>query len=181
MENRVSPEEGGEAKLLLESTAPMAMMDSGPESRRCQASTGSYPACYRVKVQGPSSQIKIPSACSFGASSPQLLKSAKGPARLAAGAGGRTAAVRPRQQTPCCVAPPDGYGNTSNCPLAPTAWSTHRHACPILDHGGARAVRSGSLARGATYWPSSSSSRSPDPVPPSTRDKTVVSLLVGFE
>jgi len=119
MENRVSPEEGGEAKLLLESTAPMAMMDSGPESRRCQASTGSYPACYRVKVQGPSSQIKIPSACSFGASSPQLLKSAKGPARLAAGAGGRTAAVRPRQQTPCCVAPPDGSGTTNNCPLAP--------------------------------------------------------------
>ena len=158
----MSPEEGGEAKLLLESTAPMAMMGSGPESRRYQASTGSYLACSRVKIQGPSSQLKSRSPLSRSWS-------------------GRAAAVRPRRQTPCCVAPPDGYGNTSNCPLAPTAWSTHRHACPILDHGGARAVRSGSLARGATYWPSSSSSRSPDPVPPSTRDKTVVSLLVGFE
>jgi len=62
VENRMSPEEGGEAKLLLESTAPMAMMGSGPESRRYQASTGSYLACSRVKIQGPSSQaqVKIP-------------------------------------------------------------------------------------------------------------------------
>jgi hypothetical protein len=94
----VSPEEGGEAKLLLESTAPMAMMDSGLESRRDQASTRSYLACSRVKIQGPSSQIKIPSAkipsaSRFCASSPRLLKSAEGPASLAAGAGGRPPSV----------------------------------------------------------------------------------------
>jgi hypothetical protein len=148
----------------------MAMAESGPENRRChQASTGSWER---------SSHDLTPSACpclvflgfSKAWKDQQLVATASLANRYWRA---RTAAVCTRRQIPWSEAKPDGSANTGN-PLATTALAVGVWACPNLDRGAVRTAPGGSLARGPTFWLSSSSSRS---LPP---DRNSASL-VGFE